>query len=146
MKYFIDEIDITSCWQENPLHHFIHGSVLFLNATKARVAESSVRQGAAVRMAFVLLCGPATIHLRCLLLPRTTTNSLEESHYHFWVTLFDTQEHLPKLKTCFILKNSCFHQLDNKLETSATQSTRGSRIYIYQFYSSPTNPSLTQLF
>lgn len=51
--------------------------MLLFNATKTGVAESSVRQGAAVRMAFVLFCGPSTIQLWYLLLYCTTTNSLE---------------------------------------------------------------------
>lgn len=51
--------------------------MLFFNATKTGAAESSVRQGATVRMAFVLLCGPSTIQLWRLFLCCTTTNGLE---------------------------------------------------------------------
>lgn len=54
----VDKVDIVSCREQNAVHHVVNGAVLLLNATQAGVAASAVRQRAAVRVVFLLLCRP----------------------------------------------------------------------------------------
>lgn len=53
----IDEVDISSCGQEDSLHHIIHSLVILFNATQAGVTKPSIWQSAAVWVVLLLFWG-----------------------------------------------------------------------------------------
>lgn len=76
-KDLVNEVNVSSRGQEDPLHHVVDAAVLLLDAAQAGAAEPPVGQGAAVGMAPVRLAarGHAGLQLRASVLVHTT-NSL----------------------------------------------------------------------
>lgn len=71
MEDLVDKVDVVSCREQNAVHHVVNGAVLLLNATQTGVAASAIRQGAAVRVVFLLLRRPTGLRLATLLLTAT---------------------------------------------------------------------------
>lgn len=69
-KDLVNEVNVSSRGQEDPLHHVVDAAVLLLDAAQAGAAEPPVGQGAAVGMAPLLLAarGRAGLQLRASVL------------------------------------------------------------------------------